>query len=137
MTDLQTPQATDQLASVLREIAAIEATPGFEGPKITQAISHILDWKEDWDQDDIEAVTEEGRVDFRAEWIEDIIVGEIGRACLSLGLAIGVEHWQHAWFVEIGRIVENPVQRGIENRSLALAAAAAYRDALKAAVTPP
>ena len=105
--------------TVMEEIRQIEETEGFEGPKISGEIKRLVEWKE--------------------EWIEDIVVGEIGRACDARGwdFCPEIRHCddigsfylaiisQALWENEIFVIHE----RG---NSLAHAAAEAYLAALKA-----
>lgn len=59
----ESPDSSHELAVVLSKIAEIEARPGFEGPKITLALR--LD----------DPIPSRGKI------FEDIVVGEIARAC--------------------------------------------------------
>lgn len=123
MTDSQTPQAIDQLAGVLREIAEMEAAPGFKGPKIVTS--------------DLVAC-QRCDADPSGHCFEDCLTGEIGRACDALGLEFMMKSSPsgHHAIITKWRQVELDRWRpvfGSDGRgpSRALAAAIAYRDALK------
>jgi hypothetical protein len=112
-----TTAADDQLAAVLREIAEIEGWDGFEGPKIGGAISSIK---------------------LPTKWIEAIIVGEI--------MLVVKAHWNpknhlEDWMIDIEDGGDGDFIVVIKDRlghemaagqgPLALAAARAYREAIK------
>jgi len=69
----EVPDSSQELAAVLAKIAEIEATPGFEGPKIGRKLQLIR----------ISAPKRHG--DDGKEVFEDRLVGWVGRACDARG----------------------------------------------------
>lgn len=117
--------AADQLADVLEEIRQIEATPGFEGPRIAKEIS----------QSKI-AMSPlgggPGAYMYLHCW-EDHVVGEIGRACETRDWLYSISYDPKPADIREVMIVVNSLIVSRRGDSLALAAALAYRDALKEA----
>lgn len=127
----EVPDSSQELASVLAEIAEIEARPGFEGPKIGRRLKLIR----------ISASEVHGYES--DEVFDDRVVGKISRACDALGY-----HWEGGRCDEptgcifgISRVApgydgDHPVQRHKyliaeeTGDSLALAAARAYLAAI-------
>jgi hypothetical protein len=71
--------ADDQLVAVLAKIAEIEGREGYEGPKISDIERYIYELE----------YRSEGQLP--PEWKNDIIVGEIGRACDARGWALKID----------------------------------------------
>jgi len=114
-------EVADQLAAVLDKIAEMERREGFEGPKIVTS--------------DLVAC-QRCDADPSGHCFEDGLVGEIWRACyeLDLRLHISGRWWREEADVYMCHIVNLATAESYpaqESDSLALAAASAYRDALK------
>ncbi len=116
------PNSSPELAAVLREIAEIEATPGFEGPKIIT--SDLL-------------ACQRCNADATGHCFEDGLVGSIGRACDARGWRFRLtgRYWpgKDALMCTIAGFDPVADERAIIRwgSSRALAAARAYRDAIK------
>ena len=115
--------ADGQLSAVLAKIAEIETRPGYEGPKIGRRLQLIR----------ISALKLHG--DDGEEVFEDRLVGWVGRACDARG-------WRYyssgPWWGEEEDTYrshisddEDRIIATAEGESRAIAAARAYRDALK------
>lgn len=116
----EVPDSSQELASVLAEIAEIEARPGFEGPKIGRRLKLIR----------ISASEVHGYES--DEVFDDRVVGKISRACDARGWRICLtgRYWpgKDALMCTIAGDERAIIRWG---SSRALAAARAYRDALK------
>ena len=142
----ETPTSSQELAAVLAEIAEIEEAPGYMGPHVARAIKEarwIFEMAEDVEYE-VDEYGHRARVSIPDEWLWDIVVGEIGRACDALGY-----HWEGGRCDEptgcifgISRVApgydgDHPVQRHKyliaeeTGDSLALAAARAYLAAIQ------
>lgn len=128
----------DQLAAVLDEIAEMERREGFEGPKISTDINAARELIE---RSSIRLTDENGitwSCELPSEWIEDIVGGEIVRAAKAHR---NPENRLEDWMIDIedggdGQFVVYIKDRlghklGVGQGPLAIAAATAYRDALK------
>lgn len=118
-----TPVVDDQLAAVLREIAEIEATPGFEGPKIGRKLQLIRISSPKRHGDDGEEV------------FEDRLAGWVGRACDARGWALKMDGSygdEEPYFVSV--VVSchpnHYKSHDVWGQSRALAAARAYLEAI-------
>lgn len=115
-----TPTTDDQLAAVLAEIAEIEGRDGFEGPKIGRRLQLIR----------ISAYADHG--DNGEEVFGDRVVGKIGRVCDVRGwiFTLGGPHKTPLGTHYRARIDHHSHSIGV-GFSPSIAAARAYRDAIK------
>lgn len=132
----ESPDGSRKLAAVLAEIAEIEEAPDYMGQKINRDIKEAR-WVFGTAEEEIEYEDEYGhraRISIPDEWLVDIVVGAIGRACETRGWRLGFSAfcWSDGYraFIRAQGVGEVIISCG-RDESRALAAAHAYRDAIK------
>lgn len=131
----ETPTGSQELAAILREIAKIEEAPDYMGPKTNRAIKEaefILGMA-----NGIEYVCDEyghrANISIPDDWMEDVIVGEIGRACDARGWGFYPEISTLRKYSCVVWRTCPPIKERFhaQGESLALAAARAYLAAIQ------